>query len=137
MRDTELTEHITAVHQQSRGTYDAPRVHAVLKREGAGCGRRRVTRLMRQAGPTSRHRRRRHRTTIPDPHAAASPDLKRVAEGRSRSDSATSGKVGCPTVRLFPPVWETLQGGSERSFVCSATPFRHRFLWLDRSLNRA
>ncbi|MFE9046480.1 IS3 family transposase [Streptomyces sp. NPDC007818] len=50
MRDAELTEQITVVHQQSRGTYGAPRVHAVLKHEGAGCGRRRVARLMRQAG---------------------------------------------------------------------------------------
>ncbi|MEU2835341.1 IS3 family transposase [Streptomyces lavendulae] len=75
MRDAELTEQITAVHQQSRGTYGAPRVHAVLQREGAGCGRRRVARLMRQAGLAGRHRRRRLRTTTPDPHAATRPDL--------------------------------------------------------------
>ncbi|MGK4580335.1 DDE-type integrase/transposase/recombinase [Kitasatospora sp. HPMI-4] len=30
---------------------------------------------MRQAGLEGRHRRRRHRTTFPDPHAAARPDL--------------------------------------------------------------
>ncbi|AVH93748.1 MULTISPECIES: IS3 family transposase [Streptomyces] len=48
VRDAELTEQITAVHQRSRGTYGAPRVHVVLQREGAGCGRRRVARLMRQ-----------------------------------------------------------------------------------------
>ncbi|MCX5233398.1 IS3 family transposase [Streptomyces sp. NBC_00233] len=75
VRDAELTEQITVVHQQSRGTYGAPRVHAALKRNGAGCGRRRVARLMRQAGLTGRHRRRRHRTTVPDPHAATHPDL--------------------------------------------------------------
>ncbi|WP_420082648.1 IS3 family transposase (plasmid) [Streptomyces sp. JL4002] len=73
--DAELTEQITAVHEQSRGTYGAPRVHAVLKRQGEECGRRRVARLMRQAGLAGRHRRRRHRTTIPDPHAATRPDL--------------------------------------------------------------
>ncbi|MFF8867998.1 IS3 family transposase [Streptomyces sp. NPDC015139] len=75
VRDAELTERITTVHQRSRGTYGAPRVHAILQREGAGCGRRRVARLMRQAGLSGRHRRRRHRTTIPDPHAANRPDL--------------------------------------------------------------
>ncbi|MFI8363955.1 IS3 family transposase [Streptomyces sp. NPDC085612] len=64
-----------AVHERSRGTCGAPRVHAVLRREGAGCGRRRVARLMRQAGSAGRHRRRRHRTTIPDPHAVTRPDL--------------------------------------------------------------
>ncbi|MFD5892363.1 IS3 family transposase [Streptomyces sp. NPDC060334] len=75
VRDAELTEYITTVHERSRGTYGAPRVHAVLKREGAGCGRRRVARLMRQAGLAGRHRRRRHRTTVPDPHAVTRPDL--------------------------------------------------------------
>ncbi|WP_435260477.1 IS3 family transposase [Streptomyces sp. 1222.5] len=75
VRDAELTEQITAVHQESRGTYGAPRIHAALQREGAGCGRRRVARLMRRAGLTGRHRRRRHRTTIPDPHAVTRPDL--------------------------------------------------------------
>ncbi|MER6617528.1 IS3 family transposase [Streptomyces xantholiticus] len=73
--DAELTEQITAVHTRSRGTYGAPRVHAVLKREGAGCGRRRVARLMRAAGLQGRYRRRRHLTTIPDPRAALRPDL--------------------------------------------------------------
>ncbi|MFF0220003.1 IS3 family transposase [Streptomyces vinaceus] len=66
---------MTTVHERSRGTYGAPRVHAVLKREGADCRRRRVARLMRQAGLAGRHPRRRHRTTIPDPHAVNRPDL--------------------------------------------------------------
>ncbi|MFI0453110.1 trypco2 family protein [Actinomadura sp. 6N118] len=50
VRDAELTQQITAVHERSRGTCGAPRVHAVLKQEGAECGRRRVARLMRAAG---------------------------------------------------------------------------------------
>jgi transposase InsO family protein len=75
VQDAELTQQITAVHERSRGTYGAPRVHAVLKQEGAGCGRRRVARLMRAAGLEGRHRRRRHLTTIPDPRAALRPDL--------------------------------------------------------------
>ncbi|MFG2638721.1 IS3 family transposase [Streptomyces sp. NPDC048362] len=74
-RDAELTEKITTVHRRSRGTYGAPRVHAALKCEGERCGRRRVARLMRQAGLAGRTRRRRHRTTIPDPHALTRPDL--------------------------------------------------------------
>lgn len=56
-----------------RGSYGAPRVHAVLKQEGAECGRRRVTRLMRAAGLEGRHRKRRHVTTIADPRAATRP----------------------------------------------------------------
>ncbi|WP_406384427.1 IS3 family transposase [Streptomyces sp. NBC_01618] len=73
--DTELTKQIVEVHAKSRETYRAPRVHAVLKCEGAGCGRRRVARLMQAAGLQGRHRRRRHLTTIPDPRAAFRPDL--------------------------------------------------------------
>ncbi|MCP9944177.1 IS3 family transposase [Streptomyces somaliensis] len=63
------------VHASSRGSYGAPRVHAALQKEGDRCGRRRVARLMRQAGLEGRHRRRRQRTTIPDPRAAMRPNL--------------------------------------------------------------
>jgi transposase InsO family protein len=95
VRDAELTEQITEVHAKSRGTYGAPRVHAVLKREGAGCGRRRVARLMRAAGLQGRHRRRRHVTTTPDPRAAFRPDLivrdsSPTAPGSMPAGAATS-----------------------------------------------
>ncbi|MFJ5553310.1 IS3 family transposase [Streptomyces sp. NPDC093225] len=73
--DAELTSLINQVHTHSRGTYGAPRIHAVLKLEGHACGRRRIARLMREAGLQGRHRRRGHRTTIPDPAAATRPDL--------------------------------------------------------------
>ncbi len=75
VRDAELTEQITAVRTRSRGAYGAPRVHAALVRDGAACGRRRVARLMRAAGLAGLHRRRRHLTAVPDPHAATRPDL--------------------------------------------------------------
>ena len=75
MRDGELAERIAEVHARSRGSYGAPRVHAQLQRDGQQCGRRRVARLMRALGLTGRHRRRRRRTTIPDPNAEARPDL--------------------------------------------------------------
>ncbi|MEV5508849.1 IS3 family transposase [Streptomyces orinoci] len=74
-RDAELAEKISEVHQMSRGTYGAPRVHAALRHEGTVCGRRRVARLIRAAGLQGRCPRRYHRTTIPDPQAAARPDL--------------------------------------------------------------
>ncbi|WP_157987272.1 IS3 family transposase [Streptomyces atratus] len=41
-------------------------MHAALKQEGAGCGRRRIARLMQAAGLQGRHRRRRHVTTVPE-----------------------------------------------------------------------
>nr|WP_237419054.1 IS3 family transposase [Kitasatospora sp. SID7827] len=75
VRDAELAEKITEVHSASRDSCGAPRIHAALRRDGDRCGRRRIARLMRQAGLEGRHRKRRHRTTIPDLQAAGRPDL--------------------------------------------------------------
>lgn len=75
VRDAELTEKIAEVHERSRGTYGAPRVYAVLQRQGENCGRRCIARLMRNAGLQGQHRRRRQSTTIPDPQASSRPGL--------------------------------------------------------------
>lgn len=62
--DAELVERIKAIHEKSRGTYGAPRVHAELRLgEGIRCGRKRVARLMRKAGLWGCCRGRRGRTT--------------------------------------------------------------------------
>jgi putative transposase len=74
--DQELTEQIPKVHQRSRGTYGAPRVHAELRLDhGVHVGRKRVARLMRTAGLVGCHRRRRRGLTRRDPQAAPAPDL--------------------------------------------------------------
>ncbi|MFI1386422.1 IS3 family transposase [Embleya sp. NPDC020886] len=74
--DADSTTRIIDAHRASRGSYGAPRVHAVLVRGGARVGRRRIARPMRAAGLVGRHRRRGRHTTVPDPHAAAvRPDL--------------------------------------------------------------
>ncbi len=71
--DAALTTQIAAVHERSRRTYGAPRVHAELRASGLRCARKRVARLMRAAGLVGCHRRRRVRTTVADPaHAPAS-----------------------------------------------------------------
>ena len=95
VRDAELTRQITEAHASSRGTYGAPRIHAVLKRGGALCGRRRVARLMRAAGLEGRHRRRRHLTTVPDPRAASRPDLvlRQFGPGPDGVDSRWCGDI--------------------------------------------
>jgi len=74
--DAELTATILEVHRQSRDTYGAPRVHAEL-RLGAGInvGRKRVARLMRQAGLEGVYRRRRRGCTKRDPAATPNDDL--------------------------------------------------------------
>ena len=48
--DAALTERIERMHRDSRETYGAPRVHAELRFSGVRCGRKRVARLMRNAG---------------------------------------------------------------------------------------
>jgi putative transposase len=63
--DAELTERIHAVHAASKGTYGAPRIHAQLRREGVCCAKKRVARLMVQAGLAGRCLRRWRKTTIP------------------------------------------------------------------------
>lgn len=73
--DAMLQQRIETIHAQSRGTYGAPRVHAELKDEGVRMGRKRVARLMRQAGLEGISRRRRKGTTWRNPKAEPAPDL--------------------------------------------------------------
>jgi putative transposase len=67
--DAVLTAQIMTIHEQSRQTYGAPRVHAELAAGGARCGRKRVARLMRAAGVVGCHRRRQVVTTVREPSA--------------------------------------------------------------------
>ena len=74
--DERLTRRIRAIHQASRGTYGVPRIHAELASMGTCCGRKRIARLMRGAGLSGCHlRRRRLQRTGRDPLATPAPDL--------------------------------------------------------------
>ncbi len=48
--DALLTEKISRIHRDSRQTYGAPRIHFELRTLGVRCARKRVARLMREAG---------------------------------------------------------------------------------------
>lgn len=48
--DRDLSTEIQRIHDDSRETYGAPRIHAQLQRNGQRCGRKRVARLMRESG---------------------------------------------------------------------------------------
>lgn len=74
-RDAELTERIRYYHRRSRGTYGAPRILADLQEEGIAIGRKRVARLMREAGLQGVSRRPSTKTTIRDASARPAPDL--------------------------------------------------------------
>jgi len=84
--DATLTEKIREVHQRSRETYGYPRVHAELRALDVRCGRRRVARLMREAGLRGCMRGRRRCTTRPGERAAPAPDLVRRKFSASTPD---------------------------------------------------
>ena len=64
LADAELTRRIKAIHEASRETYGAPRVHAELADEGVHVSRKRVERLMKAAAIAGVSRRKTARTTF-------------------------------------------------------------------------
>ena len=70
-----LTEKIREIHDRSRGTYGSPRVHAALQDDGIRVGKKRVSRLMKEAGLRGESRRKRPSTTIQEEGARPVPDL--------------------------------------------------------------
>jgi len=73
--DAALAERIEAIWERSRRTYGAPRIHAMLARDGIRVGRKRVERLMRQRGIQGAHLHKHWNTTRQDRRASAAPDL--------------------------------------------------------------
>ena len=76
-RDDEVLDEIRAIHGDSNATYGSPRVHAELRHRGVRVSRKRVARLMRQAGLSGMVCRRKGRTTVSVPGIATAPDLVR------------------------------------------------------------
>jgi putative transposase len=73
--DEVLTTQIRTAFDDNRRVYGAPRIHAELAEAGMRVGRKRVARLMRQAGIVGCHRRKRSFSiTRSDPRAEAAPD---------------------------------------------------------------
>jgi putative transposase len=70
-----LTERIRSIHERSWGTYGTPRVHAELSEQGERVSRKRVARLMKEAGLQGVSRRRGVRTTVRGPESRPAPDL--------------------------------------------------------------
>jgi putative transposase len=74
--DAELSETITEIWRQSRGTYGSPRIWAELRLGlGIRVSRKRVARLMRQEGIEGVYRRRNRGCTRRNPRAVPSDDL--------------------------------------------------------------
>jgi transposase InsO family protein len=89
MEDRDLLGLVVEAREDSRGTYGAPRVHAELRMGlGLKVGRKRVARLMRNAGihGVSHRRKRRHR-----PDTATHDDLVQrqiTADSRDQKQGA-------------------------------------------------
>ena len=74
--DAALLKRVRTVHASSRQTYGAPRVHADLRAQGKRHGRKRIARLMRDAGLVGAcHRHGGPATTRRDKDARPAPDL--------------------------------------------------------------
>jgi hypothetical protein len=101
-QDAELAGQIKAVHEESKGRYGAPRVHAELRRRGHRHSRKRVARLMRRSGLRGRAAKRWKKTTIADPAAAARADLIRR---NFTADAAQVNTRWCGDI-TYIPTWE-------------------------------
>ena len=76
LTDAWLIEKIRAIHEDHRGVYGSPRIHADLRlAHGVRVGRKRVERLMREADISGLQRRRRGRTTVSVPGVRVADDL--------------------------------------------------------------
>jgi transposase InsO family protein len=74
-QDAALTERVIQVHDESKGTYGAPRVHAELRAQGHRHSHKRIARLMSQAGRAGRTAKQWRTTTVPDPAHSLPADL--------------------------------------------------------------
>jgi putative transposase len=100
LSDAWLTVRITEIHAQSRGTYGSPRVHAELRRQGIRVGRKRVERLMRAAGLSGYHKRRKGKTTISVHGVRVADDLVERDFNPSAPD-----RLWCADIKEIP-TWE-------------------------------
>jgi len=73
--DAQLTEEIQQEFTAHQGRYGSPRLHAQLRDRGRSVARKRVARLMREAGLYAKRRRRRVLTTRRDPSHPVAPNL--------------------------------------------------------------
>src|SRR3954463_7540430 len=74
--DERLLQRIREIHEDNRRVYGSPRIHAELRlADGVRVGRKRVERLMHQAGITGTVARKRGRTTIRVPGVRVCEDL--------------------------------------------------------------
>jgi len=90
--DAALTERIRSIHERSWGTYRTPRVYAELSEQGVRVGRKRVARLMKEAGLRGVSRRKGVSTAVRSPQARPAPDLVEREFAASGPDRLLGGR---------------------------------------------
>jgi putative transposase len=73
--DARLTQEIRQVFVFHQGRYGSPRLHVELRDQGKSCSRKRVARLMREAGLCAKRKRRRVVTTRRDTSHPVAPNI--------------------------------------------------------------
>lgn len=108
--DDALSERIAAIHEVSKQTYGAPRIHAELADEGVHVGRTRIERLMKANGLRGVSRRKFVVTTERDPRARPASDLV------DRNFYADAPNVLWVADITYVPTWAgfAVSGGSAR-----------------------
>ncbi len=96
--DDMLTQEIKKIHQKSKGTYGAPRIHAELAEQGWHGGRKRVARLMKAADLRGVSRRKAPRTTQRQAGATPAPIWSSVT-----SQPVARMNSGSPTLHTSQP----------------------------------
>lgn len=92
-RDAELSTRIRVVFAENRQRYGSPRVHDELKDQGICCGRKRVERLMRQAGLVAKAGRKYRVTTDSSHDKPKAPDLVQRKFEASRPNELWVGDI--------------------------------------------
>lgn len=90
-----LTREIVGIHEDSGGTYGAPRVHAELRARGHRVSENRVARLMRRAEIAGVSRRRKCKTTCRAARTRPAPDLVERDFSTSGPDELWVGGITC------------------------------------------
>ena len=123
--DRRLSLLVQAAHHDSRRSYGSPRVHVDLAAQGERVGRKRVARLMREAGLRARVRRRYKCTTMSEHDQPIAPNLL------ARQFEATH-----PNQRWVTDTTE-LRAGSSRFFLAAVLDLYSRLIvgWAISAVN--
>ena len=135
-KDRKLTVQIRESHELSRKTYGSPRVHADLQAQGP-VSRKRVARLMQQAGIRGKSRRRYKGTTNSDHKMPVAPNLldrKFEAERPNQRWVADTTELATPGGKLYLAVVIDLFSRFVVGWALSGINDRHLTL---RALNAA